>query len=392
MVQRRSYYEGLTRRAKDNLMAYSQIDEAALQKIERALSADPTWRGAQPLGTLLNEQITPVNDKENAVLIAVDGSQVYLEPRDIMMYYVINTGSIILQQGSSLSPITVTRPLIYYKEEDIYNSYMQLKDRKEINAERELVEMKELARLATEEKDKTINNISQLTIAITDGPLLIWSGEKDTDAQERQRISEYVRQLELIQKVDCIPLGCIDQPRSANVLRLLDILELPESEINLDRLRRTSYQDMTDRTLFANILNPNERSAIFINTARLNRRLANYDQGRTDGIFAEKGQQVCFFYLNVSRIKDEENAIIIRIDLPIWVTYIPLMIDKIHNSIYEDCEGMGYPYVLARAHELAVITNKDRRDFEDMLAIEMWKKGIIPRVSRKSFWKQQLTV
>jgi NurA-like 5'-3' nuclease len=50
----------------------------------------------------------------------------------------------------------------------------------------------------------------------------------------------------------------------------------------------------------------------------------------------------------------------------------------------------GYPYVLARAHELALISTDERRDLEEMVVGALRRRGLDPRPSEKA-WQKGLT-
>ena len=50
----------------------------------------------------------------------------------------------------------------------------------------------------------------------------------------------------------------------------------------------------------------------------------------------------------------------------------------------------GYPYVLARAHELALISTDERRDLEEMVTAALRRQGLDPRPSEKA-WQKELT-
>jgi hypothetical protein len=43
-----------------------------------------------------------------------------------------------------------------------------------------------------------------------------------------------------------------------------------------------------------------------------------------------------------------------------------------------------YPYVLARAHELAVVSQVDRAELDQMLGQVMMRNGMMPEVSLKA--------
>ena len=376
MAARAQDYASRVHDARAALRALAQVDEAMQRKIEQALSVDPTWRGAWPVSSRLDERHRVDGVAVEASLIGVDGSQIYPDRHGPALYYLINIGSIVLRQGTGEAPQTDTRPILYFLQEDLYNDNGDLVDADEVNARREQAEMQTLAQLAREERARWGGDLDRLVVALTDGPLLMWIGETDLqDPAAKARVQEYIAQLQAIQQSAAVPVGYVDRPRSANVLRLLDVLQLAPDEITKARVRSTRYQGMTDRLLFRD-LKPNERSAIFAATSRINREF-----------FGPAGQEIHFFYLNAAREEGEENARIVRVDVPAWVAAQPDLLDRVQQAIYEDCRGTEYPYVLARAHELAVVTYAERRDFEQTLGAALMRQNLLPEPSRKAWLK-----
>lgn len=356
------------------------VNDALLDKIDRAAAEDPSWRGAFPLGPRLDERHRPQVEAVDATLIGVDGSQIYPDRHGPFLYYLINTGAIVLRQGSGQAPLTETRPTLVFREEALYNEDQELVDTRGVNAARELAEIREMAWQATAERERLGGDLDRLLIVMGDGPLLIWVGEKDSRDREVQgRIAAYLAELDAIRRVGAVPVGYVDRPRSANVLRMLHVADLDLPDIVTEKLRATRYRQLTDRTLFEHLLGPNERSALFSSTAPIN---------RVD--FYRAGQEIAFFYLNVARAPGADAARIVRVDVPRWVTEQPDLLDRVQLAIYRDCEGMDYPYVLARAHELAVVGQREREELEHMLTVALMRRGVMPTPSAKAAVKRLL--
>ncbi|HID89781.1 MAG TPA: hypothetical protein EYP52_08755 [Anaerolineae bacterium] len=47
----------------------------------------------------------------------------------------------------------------------------------------------------------------------------------------------------------------------------------------------------------------------------------------------------------------------------------------------------GYPYVLARADELAYISGPERQRLQEMVETALLREGMVPRSSPKAFYK-----
>jgi len=358
IARRQTQYQELVAKARQALRTFDQVDEALRAKLVRAQEVDPTWRGAQPCGDHLDARFIPPAAEEDASLIGVDGSQIYPNRHGPALYYLINTGVIVLRQGSGEAPLITIRPQLFYAENDLYDDNLNLLNSQAVNSRRESEEMNELAHWAEQERKHWGGDIERLILALTDGPLLIWISEEEKTASGKkaaqERVQTYLQQLQTIQHSRALPIGYVARPRSANVLRLLHVAQMPEAEISKAAIRNSRYRALTDATLFYD-LQPNQRTALFSSAAQVNKTFAN------------AGQEICFFYLNVA--SDANTPRIARVDIPRWAAEQPGMLDRVHRAIVRDCNGSGYPYTLIRAHELALVTYQERREFETMLGV-----------------------
>jgi hypothetical protein len=95
--------------------------------------------------------------------------------------------------------------------------------------------------------------------------------------------------------------------------------------------------------------------------------------------------RIGFFYVNVG---DERQAEIARIEAPGWVCGSTELLDRLHGAVMAQCQLVTpYPYVLARAHELAVITTDERRQLESFVEAALLRQGIRGQPSQKQFLK-----
>ncbi len=358
IARRQARYQQLVAKARRALVDFDHVDEQLKQKIQRAQEVDPTWRGARPCGESLNARITPIPADENASLIGVDGSQIYPDRHGPALYYLLNTGVIVLRQGSEEAPLVDTHPQVFYTENDLYDDNLNLIHTQIVNSMRESEELGMLARWSELERAYWNDDQNRLILAMTDGPLLIWISEEEKSAAgekaAQERVQAYLQQLHRIKNSLAVPIGYVARPRSANVLRLLHVAQLEEPEITKANVRASRYRALTDATLFHD-LQPNQRTALFSSTAQVNQT------------FAAANQEICFFYINVAR--DAHIPQIARVDIPRWAAEQPGMLDRVHRAIYSDCDGIDYPYVLIRAHELALVTYPERQELENMLNI-----------------------
>ena len=356
------------------------------QKIALARKVDGSWHGADPhpWSQRLDERYRPQPPQVPATLIAVDGSQVYPNRHSIAPYYLINVGGIILRQGSGQAPEVNTLPTIYYEDSDLYDDSGHLQAPEYVNTVRTQHELDALIDLAEAERRALGGDLTRPILALTDGPLLPWQPPQrrtsDGATNSDNLLNRFVERLDRLCALHVIPVGYVDRPASANLLRTLELIDLPQERIDRGTLRHGRYRLLADRLLLAG-LEPNERTGLFASTSELNERLSRFGLGG-------QGYQVVFFYLNVARPAsgDQRPPVAIgRVELPSWDWVIgdPVMLDLVQQALYTECQLTRYPYVLAHAHELAVVDTFERTRLEAMLEQEMWHCGIAPSISNK---------
>jgi hypothetical protein len=98
------------------------------------------------------------------------------------------------------------------------------------------------------------------------------------------------------------------------------------------------------------------------------------------------GHRVYFFLLNTG---DE----IARVEIPEWVARDQQLLSLLHAVLVDQCaKGFGYPAVLARADDRAVISLGDRDVLDTLVQQELARQGVIARPSAKLSRKQVRTV
>jgi len=375
MAKRQQDHLDRISRARAALVTHAEVTEELRHKIALAHREDTSWRGAIPLGDRLDQRYTPTITPQPATLIAADGSQIYPNRHGIATYYLLNTGSIVLRQDSSQAPSVDGRPEIFFEDADLYDDAGRVRDSEYVNSQRDRREIKALADLAEAERAALGGDTSRPIITLLDGPLLLWTPQRTDDHEVNHAVHHFTQQLDRLKRSRSIPLGYVDRPGSANVLRTLELVDLPIENINRERVRRGPYRQLTDRLLFADLA-PNQRTGLFASTSELNDR------------YHKAGHRIVFFYINVARRPGSPNSIIARVELPEWAALDSEMLDLTQQAIYADCKLTGFPYVLARAHELAVVGNKEQADFETMLGQAMLRHGLSPSTSAKAELKR----
>jgi hypothetical protein len=343
-------------------------DDPVLQrKIERALSFH--WAGAIPTNEPVHARFPCPAHPERANIIAADGSQLYPNRHGIALYYLINTGSIIFRHGIDDAPTCASEPHLFYKNDDLYLGEHLIQGNL-VDSQRDLAELRELARLTATEGE------SVPTLAMVDNGLLLYLGLHSSNQRRSDEIlRDYLRALSEIHTTGAAICGVIDRPRAANVLRLLHVAELDKNDFQAEDLRQLGdYAQLTDRMLFES-LQPGERSALFINASPENMEK-----------YMPRGHKIMFFYVNTGSI---DQPGILRVELPEWVAIQPQQLELVHAGVVEQARfGSGFPYVLMRAHELAVVTWKQRGQLEQMVAGSMLRSGVSPIISRKAQGKK----
>jgi hypothetical protein len=318
--------------------------------------------GDEPLDTPSPAPAMPAH----VTLAAADGSQIFPDRHGLAFYYAINVGSIVFRHGSGQAPKVDTDPRLFYSEERVYPGGNLVSDDL-ISAERDLAEMWSLAELILAEPSG-----GPPRLALADGSLLIWLQRARIPEQQQARIlADYLGCLDRLRAGQATLAGFVSRPQSAEVVALLYLAQLEAEERQMiNSLAETDYRGLTDRALFG-YLRPGERSALFMRGTASNRD------------FQAKGHAILFFYLNT-------GVDLARVEVPEWVARQPDRLDLLHAVVYDQCRfNNGYPYVLTRADEQAVIMGQERQSLQGMIARAMARHGLpLPELSRKAQQKQ----
>jgi hypothetical protein len=350
--------------ARALLEAIHVTDDALRAKVRAALKL--RWAGAIPTDEAVNAAFPLPPHPARVNILAADGSQIYPDRHGVALYYLINVGSIVFRHGTGEAPQTRTAPEVFYEDADLYEEDGGQIPVVKIDAERDLREMGELARLARAEAP------SAPTLALLDNGLLLYITLQSPNQKLSDEIlRDYLRQLDAMRASGGVVAGVVDRPRAAGVARLLRLSALGPDEITEANLRDLGpLRHITDGMLFM-FLQPGERSALFENASP-----ANQDH------YKPAGHTVYFFYLNAGRAGKDA---LLRVEVPEWVANDPAKLDLVHAALVEQCRVTdGFPYVLMRAHELAVVTMNERREFEQMVIGALLRRGLSPSISQKA--------
>lgn len=309
-------------------------------------------RCARPDAEVVSDPFfTSSQDEYN--LLASDGSQISSSHHDALPISLVNIATVFYQPESSTAPgISVQSELL---KDDKGNLRLETVSENEINTTRDVRELEALANWEGE--------VSAQLILMGDGPLELFREPTGGPAHDRL-FQRYLAALQTICQKGGIIAGYTDKPRARLVVRMLEIIYPDKTGDTLTAV--------TDANLFARMLPPGSRSAIF----QLNFPAATSYGGPIS---------LRFFYLNVGRI---DNPWIVRVETTASAVETPGHVELLHKAILSQCAISGtraYPYILHRAHEEAVVRYADRDEVTRWISTRLLQQGVaIPLDSHKS--------
>jgi hypothetical protein len=331
------------------------------------------YRGAAPLPRPYSELICGVGPApaplNSGTIVAADGSQIYPDPHSPTPYYLINTGVFTYYCGEPRLPTQSTTPELFYSDSALHDKDGRMVNNQTVNARRSVAEMEALARQAWHERGD-----ARPLVAFHDGTLLKFFGATDVaGSQDLER--DYIEALVKLRDVNALLAGYVDRPRSTSLIAMLHLMSLPPDQVNDANLKTNGeIEGLVDEMLFAEVLEPGERSAMMVQNSPQNREYKDR---------AGEDFEIAFFYVNVS---DSSHPVIARIDLPMWVARDPDTVDELHTLILAQCAIQGrrrYPYALTRADELAYVSSLEKQQVDQLIRIEMLNNGVSPEATNK---------
>ena len=354
--QRAQYLREKRAEALEILNEFAAELNALQVKVEAAISANPNLRCAIPKDENLDHRLECPSTPEKVTLLAADGSQINPDRHASVDYCLVNVGAIQMRHGEADSPSTTVSSQLLYDEE-MYIGDGRITERM-VALMRDLRERVLLADLA--------KDVAPPVITLTDGPLELWVGHEGAlEAREyEKRFMQYLGALRELHSIGATTAGYIDRPRGDLLVRLLEIATLPNDELDKAGREHRPYRGIADADLFYFLLEPGERSAVFGIQSR------NADQYTAE-------LALHFFYLNVGR--DAKHPYPVRVEIPAWVANDAQKLDDLHAILVQQCQILGsrtYPYLLHRSHEVAVVTQDEKRQVENMIALELRRRGM----------------
>lgn len=323
------------------------------QLVERGRVTNPHLRCAMPGEEYLNQTFAPPPLEPCFSLLAADGSQINPNRLTMVEFGAINVGTISMHPGMGIPPRETVNSRLMFLDE-VYTANGGLLGDDVVALMRDLAERQALVELARNEPGPVIT--------LTDGPLELYRGGKGMPEFEEQ-FQQYLRVLEDLADLQVATAGYVDKPRSDLVVRLLELVVLAKSA----KLDQAGYEHpfrlVTDEILFRDLLKPGERSAVF-----------GIQSGSAQNFTGRLGLH--FFYLNVGRVG---HPYLSRVEIPRWVAENERLLNLLHAALLAQANQMGaqaYPYILHRAHEIAVISYSEHEQLENMIVAELRRQGM----------------
>ncbi len=382
-TQVRQMGELLAERRVDEQRRLRLLDEMLAEYCDRweelaELAETVQERVAVPTGPL-DERIPPLERPLAYTAMATDGAEIDPDRHGGSGdFYLINVGRVRIPYGQPEREAELRSvSSLGYTDEDLFivdprdpRRQVPMRDR-HLDAQRAVEELRALADLADGESD-----LESPAIALVDGTLLFSVlEERPRDFLRSRFYSDFVHQLERLRRAR-IPVAAY-----ASRTRGLDLIHL--------------FRAICGSTpLVCSICNGAHACALRgLNDAHvLGRGMARWDRS---GLFRVRSNvhdpyygihRVYFFLLNTG---DE----IARIEIPEWVARDQAQLGVLHAMLVDQClKGFGYPAVLARADDRAVISLGDRGVLDTLVQQELARRGVVARPSAKLSRKQVRTV
>jgi hypothetical protein len=379
--------ERQTRAAEDTARAAERtmnLDAAAwLVEKERVKTARTSWLVAHAADGLPGARLpAPQSPCPPHVVVATDGSQIAPDRHDGGGggCYLLNVGRVFLSYGTGTRPRLDARAEVLVEEDGGGEEDGEERIAAGLAPRRFAREMRELSGLVEEAAATGLP-----AVALTDGSLIAWHlyDEEGTDAAKQEGFDALMAALATAEQAGVPLVGYVSGPASRDAVNALRVTLCPDEPVDCLRCPRPKDDSLpcapvrraTDASLYARLLAPGERSAVFTSYEQktgFSRVLRMY----------RPADWVAFFYLNV-------GAEVARVEIPAWVAEDADLVARVHAVCLDQArKGRGYPVALAEAHERAVVRGADRQAFLNLLHRAMVHAGAPVVPTRKALAKR----
>ncbi|HEU0295119.1 MAG TPA: DNA double-strand break repair nuclease NurA [Anaerolineales bacterium] len=341
--------------ARNLLATYSSELDYLRRRVDIVREIDSNVRCAYPLDEALASSYPPPAAVMDGTLIAADGSQINPDRHAAVQFCLINVGTITMRLNSGTTTDIGTRSELLYGD-DLFPNGNPMSEGM-VAMRRDISE-----RTAFDELSKEIPG---QVVTFTDGPVELWGAKSDDPQSYSLFVDRYLGVLSRLQSRGVITAGYVDKPSADLVIRLLELAIATDEQ----RQKLREYHPLrgvSDRWLYGEsanpLLPPGHRSAVF--------HMQSSSEKNYTGVLS-----LHFFYLNVGT---EGHPWPVRVEIPKWVADDKARLDLLHCVFIEQCKMMGskpYPYLLHRAHEVAVVKHEEKLQVEQMLIQELRRQS-----------------
>ncbi len=322
----------------------------------------------------------PPSPPHDFTVVAADGSHIAPDRHLPVRCFLINTGIAALMYGSQPDASLRNSPRLYVTDDEVVV-------RDEPTGRQHAIEGTILgAKRAVAEMDALAEAIQELpgdvpTLGLLDGSLvmlgLVGHGFPDfviTSLIEEGLVAALDRLRAMAAERPLAVASYISLPGGFEVVNALRFVacpyRAPDNGYRCSNLGPGAHPcddcvgGVLDRDIFARLLAPGERSALFATSSPV---VENY--------YADHG--VYFFYVNTGQE-------IGRVEVPSWVADDEALLGLTHALVGDQCRrGRGYPVALMEAHEQAVVSGSDRRYFVELVEGALQGQGLPVYTSEK---------
>ncbi|MFX0094295.1 MAG: DNA double-strand break repair nuclease NurA, partial [Candidatus Hodarchaeota archaeon] len=312
--------------------------------------------------TTPDDKIWAINVLPDSNIAAIDGSQIYPETDLTAPVAVINTGTYLMKYKKTGSEADAcSNPEIYIGRELLKpnGALLHKADIDVLRFRKEVEACKDL--MGRMEGDSLI---------MLDTPMVLSFLTRRPEA--RDYINELVDLLDASEAQEVPLVGYIDFSMAKDIAGTILLNKVCRGrdcdDCNKECINREVPNDGSILQHF--ITKPGARSPVFVSQRNI---LSLYPPEWTE--------KLCFFYIRTP------NGYFSRVEFPRWIAEAGL-VDRVHDLILAQINiGFGYPYILTRAHEQAVISTKERKYFIDLYEERLRKSGVKLDVTPKAYAK-----
>ncbi|HEY1293760.1 MAG TPA: DNA double-strand break repair nuclease NurA [Chloroflexota bacterium] len=336
-------------------------------------------RVAVPTGPL-DERVPPHPRPPAYTAMATDGAEIDPDRHGGSgEFYLINVGRARIPYGQperevelrSASTLGYTDDQLFIVDPRDPRRQVPMRDR-HLDALRTVEELRALADLALTE---TLDGDAP-AVALVDGTLLFSVlEERPRDFLRDRFYTDFVAQLERLKRARIPVAAYASRSRGIDLVHLLRAVcgSNPQECEVCAGAHACALRGLNDAHLLGRWLDRWERTGLFRVRSNVH-----------DPYYAD--HRVYFFLVNTG---DE----IARVEIPEWVARDASLLNLLHAVLVDQCtKGFGYPAVLARADDRAVISLGDRDVLDTLVQQELARQGVVARASAKLSRKQVRTV